>query len=98
MKPVPLLVESTDAIEGKCAGCAECGWPGVGTMPAGVRIVNENGSQRLVGQLSYIYIRTRLCSVCQEMADTVQRKPWFVDAHSEYLNEIELKRKLLAGR
>jgi len=67
-------------------------------MPAGVLTVNENGSQTLVGQLSYIYIRTRLCSVCQDMTDTVENRPWFIDAHIEYLHEIEMKRQLLAGR
>jgi len=67
-------------------------------MPAGVRTLNRDGSQLLIGQLSYFHIRTELCSVCQEMMTAIQGRPWFVEAHWEYLNQISLKKKLLAGQ
>jgi len=39
-----------------------------------------------------------LCSVCQEMMTAIQGRSWFVEAHREYLNQISLKKKLLAGQ
>ncbi len=95
MKPAHLIVESNDA-ESRC--CAECGWPGAGNMPAGVCTLNQNGSQVLIGQLSYFRRRSALCSVCQEMVAAVENRRWFVEAHREYLNQIRAKKKLLAGR
>lgn len=93
-----LNIESVDIAEQRGTRCVECGWPGAGKLPAGVRTLNENGAQELIGQLSYFHIRTALCSVCQEMMAAVQSRPWFVEAHSEYLSQIAVKKQLLAGR
>jgi len=67
-------------------------------MPAGVQVINRNGNQVLVGQLSYFRLRTTLCSVCQAMKSAVASRPWFVEAHVEYRHQIRIKRQLLAGR
>jgi len=67
-------------------------------MPAGVRVINRNGKHVLVGQLSYFHLRTALCSVCQAMKSAVASRPWFVEAHAEYRQQIKIKRQLLAGR
>jgi hypothetical protein len=65
--------------------CSQCGWPGTGTMPAGVRAIKQKGKTVLVGSLSYYRISTMLCSLCQEMESAVASRPWFVKAHAEYL-------------
>jgi hypothetical protein len=97
MKSAHPIVDNKET-EQESRHCAECGWPGVGNMPAGVKTVNHNGSQMLIGQLSYFRIQTKLCSICQEMRAAVQSRPWFVNAHGEYLKQIRMKKKLLAGR
>lgn len=93
-----LNVEGAEIGKQKLVCCAECGWPGAGKMPAGVRTLSENGARELIGQLSYFEISTELCSVCQEMVAAVQSRPWFVEAHGEYLDQIAVKKQLLAGR
>jgi len=67
-------------------------------VPAGVRVINGNGKQVLVGQLSYFHLRTTLCSVCQVMKSAVASRPWFVEAHAEYRRQVKIKKRLLAGR
>jgi hypothetical protein len=64
-------------------------------MPAGVRVIRQEGKTVLVGNLSYFRISTVLCSLCQEMESAVASRPWFVKAHAEYLHEIKGKRQLL---
>ena len=98
MKPANLFTKNADIAKEKLTCCAECGWPGIGNMPAGVRTVNQNGSQLLIGQLSYFRIQTMRCSVCQEMIAAVENRPWFVEGHREYLKQIKAKKRLLAGR
>lgn len=78
--------------------CSQCGWPGTGTIPAGVCVINQNGKTVLAGNLYYFYINTDLCSVCREMESVVANRPWFVKAHSEYVDEINVKKQLLGGR
>jgi hypothetical protein len=65
--------------------CSQCGWPGTGKMPAGMRVIRQEGKTVLVGSLSYYRISTMLCSLCQEMESAVASRPWFVKAHAEYL-------------
>lgn len=67
-------------------------------MPAGVCVIKQNGKTVLAGNLSYFHLNTELCSVCQEMESVVASRPWFVEAHSEYMDEIEVKKQLLGGR
>jgi hypothetical protein len=64
-------------------------------MPAGVRVIMQEGKTVLFGNLSYFRISTVLCSLCQEMESAVARRPWFVTAHAEYLTEIKGKKKML---
>ena len=78
--------------------CAQCGWPGIGNMPTGVRVMNGVGKQTLIGQLSYYHMSGVLCSVCQAMESAVSIRPWFIEAHAEFLDQIEVKKKLLSGR
>ena len=92
MKPPQLTVDNGV----KC--CAKCGWPGVGSLPVGVRTVNQNGHQMIIGQLSYFRIHADVCSVCREMLASVESRPWFVKAHGEYLSQVEVKKRLLAER
>ena len=74
--------------------CSQCGWPGTGVLPAGVSVIKQNGQAVLVGNLSYFRITTPLCSLCQEMESAVARRPWFVQAHAEYLDQIAVKKNL----
>jgi hypothetical protein len=67
-------------------------------MPAGVGLIRRNGKTVLVGNLSYFHISSELCSICREMESVVASRQWFVKAHSEYENEIKVKRQLLGGR
>jgi hypothetical protein len=57
-------------------------------------MIRENGRSVLVGNLSYFRITTVLCSLCQEMESAVARRPWFVQAHAEYLEQIAVKKNL----
>ena len=75
--------------------CSQCGWPGRGKMPAGVRVIKQEGKNVLVGTLSYFSISTVLCSLCQEMESAVASRPWFIKAHSEYLAQIRVRKQVL---
>lgn len=75
--------------------CPECGWPGAGKMPAGVCAVKENGKKVLVGQLSYFSTNAPLCSVCEDMMWALEAKPWFIEAHEDYLYQVKVKKQLL---
>jgi len=75
--------------------CSQCGWPGTGTRPAGVRVIKQKGKTVFVGNLSYFRMSTVLCSLCQEMESAVASRPWFVKAHAEYLAQIKVKKQLL---
>lgn len=67
-------------------------------MPTGVRVMNGVGKQILIGQLSYYHISGALCSVCQAMESAVSIRPWFIEAHTEYLDQIKIKKQLLGRR
>ena len=75
--------------------CSQCGWPGTGKMPAGVRVIKQKGKTVLVGNLSYFRMSTPLCSLCQEMESAVASRPWFVKANAEYLDQIKVKKEML---
>lgn len=77
--------------------CPECGWPGVGKMPAGVRQLNQGDRTVLVGQLTYFESTDEgaLCSVCEEMKAAVEERPWFIEAHREYLKQVKVKKQLM---
>jgi hypothetical protein len=77
--------------------CPECGWPGVGQMPAGVRQMTQGHKTVLVGQLTYFSVAEEgaLCSICEEMKDAVEARPWFIEAHREYLQQVKIKNKLM---
>jgi hypothetical protein len=64
-------------------------------MPAGVRLIKQEGKTVLVGRLSYFRISTMLCSLCQEMESALASRPWFVKAHAEYLAQIKVKKQML---
>jgi hypothetical protein len=77
--------------------CLQCGWPEIGKMPAGVRLVKENDKTVLVGHLTYVDVDSVLCSVCEEMKSAVETRRWFVEAHGEYLTQVKAKKHLLRG-
>ena len=56
-----------------------------------------NGKSVLIGQLTYFSVPGELCSVCSEMKSAVETRPWFVEAHREYLNRIKAKKQLMGG-
>src|SRR5215469_9632042 len=78
--------------------CTQCGWPGIGNMPTGVRVINTVGKQVLIGQLSYYPMCGVLCSVCQAMESAVSIRSWFIKAQAEYLDQIKVKKQLLGGK
>jgi heterodisulfide reductase subunit B len=98
MKTTHVSAENTAMTVEKSSRCAECGWPGIGKMPTGVRRVRENGKNVLIGQLSYYPVSRALCSVCQEMESAVNNRPWFVEAHAEYLEQVKATKRLLGER
>lgn len=67
-------------------------------MPAGVRVIDQNGKRVLVGQLSYYETNPPLCSVCEDMKWAIEERPWFVEAHEEYLYQVRVKRHLLGQK
>jgi hypothetical protein len=75
--------------------CSQCGWPGTGKMPAGVRVIRQEDKTVLVGNLSYFRISTALCSLCQEMEAAVASRPWFIKAQAEFLDQIKVKKEIL---
>ena len=77
--------------------CPECGWPGIGEMPAGVRLVKQSGKSVLIGNLSYLRMNSVLCSVCADMRSAVSARPWFLEAHGEYLDQVKVKQHILGG-
>jgi hypothetical protein len=38
-----------------------------------------------------------LCSVCDAMKSAVAEKPWFLEAHREYLDQVKAKKHILHG-
>jgi hypothetical protein len=64
-------------------------------MPAGVRVIDQNGKRVLVGQLTYYATNAPLCSLCEDMKWALEKSPWFIEAHEEYLYELNVKRQLL---
>jgi hypothetical protein len=83
MKEVHRRLEKPNMTLEKPLRCSQCGWPGTGKMPAGVRVIQRNGKDVLIGQLSYFRISSVLCSICQEMESAVASRQWFVEAHDE---------------
>jgi hypothetical protein len=77
--------------------CPECGWPGIGEMPAGVRLVKQSDKSVLIGHLSYVRMNSVLCSVCADMKSAVAARPWFLEAHGEYLDQVKVKKHILRG-
>ena len=69
----------------------------MGNMPAGVRMIRQNGENLLIGQLCYYRTNAVLCSICQEMESAVASRSWFVEAHAEFLEQVKAKEKLLGG-
>ena len=66
-------------------------------MPAGVRLIKQNDKTVLFGRLNYIRMNSVLCSVCEEMKSAVAARPWFLEAHREYLDQVRVKRHILRG-
>ena len=52
---------------------------------------------RLTRHLIYVPIDSVLCSVCEEMKSAVESKPWFRQAHREYLDQVKVKKRILRG-
>ena len=75
--------------------CSQCGWPGTGKLPAGVRVITQEGKTVLVGRLSYFRISTERCSLCEEMESALATRPWFVKAHAEYVEQVKIKKQKL---
>src|SRR5436853_7666885 len=98
MKATHVSAEKPEMTVEKSSRCAECGWPGMGKMPAGVRMIRQNGEDLPIGQLCYYRINAVLCSVCQEMESAVASRSWFVEAHAEYLEQVKAKERWLGGR
>lgn len=67
-------------------------------MPTGVRIVHQDGKRVLIGQLNYYATNAPLCSVCEDMKWALEDRPWFIDAHEEYLNQVKVKKHLLGQK
>jgi hypothetical protein len=95
MKNVQPSLEERNISSEKPFCCSQCGWPGTGKMPAGVRLTKQEGKTVLVGRLSYFQITAVLCSLCQEMESAVASRPWFVEAQAEYLDQIKTKKQML---
>jgi len=64
-------------------------------MPAGVRLIMQDGKTVLAGRLSYFLINTAVCSLCQEMESAVASRPWFVKAQDDYLDQMRVKKQIL---
>lgn len=77
--------------------CPECGWPEIGKIPAGVGLVTENDKIVPVGRLTYIHVEAELCAVCEVMKSAVAGRPWFLEAHREYLDQVKAKKLLMRG-
>src|SRR5215469_328780 len=92
MKAIASAENTKRSIE-KAPHCSECGWPGIGQMPTGVRMISANGKRLLIGHLSYYPVVGTLCSLCKEMESALNDRPWFIEAHSEYVDEIKTKKR-----
>lgn len=88
-------IENADTVASRPMRCSQCGWPGIGLMPAGTQVVRQDGKVIVVGQLSYYWIRSVLCAVCQELESAVAGRPWFARAQAEYRNQVKAKQHLL---
>ena len=77
--------------------CPQCGWPEIGQMPVGVSLIEQDDKTVLVGHLTYVRMASVLCSVCEEMKSAVAARPWFLEAHREYLDQVRVKDHLLHG-
>ena len=69
----------------------------MGQMPVGVGLIKQDDKTVLVGHLTYIRMESVLCSVCEEMKSAVAARPWFLEAHREYLDQVRVKDHLLRG-
>jgi len=98
MKSPQPSIENSGACLEEHLRCSQCGWPGIGTLPVGVRMIKQDGKTVLVGQLSYYRASTSLCSVCQAMQSAVVSRQWFIDAHTERLDQVKVKKQLLGER
>ena len=98
MKSDQINLENTDTAKEKSACCSQCGWPGIGNMPAGVQLTRQDEKRVMIGQLSYYRIGAGLCYVCQAMQSAVAGRAWFVEAHRDFLKQIEVKNRLMQGR
>ena len=95
MEEVHPIPEKHDVSMEEPMCCVQCGWPGTGEMPAGVRLIIQDGKSILAGKLSYFRTDHALCSLCQEMESAVATRPWFVKAQADYLDQIKAKRQIL---
>jgi hypothetical protein len=89
--------EQRAVVKEDIVNCPQCGWPGIGEMPAGVRLVKQSGKSVLIGHLAYYRMNSVLCSVCADMMCAVAARPWFVEAHDEYLDQVKVKKHILHG-
>jgi hypothetical protein len=87
----------TRSREEDTVNCPQCGWPGIGEMPAGVRLVKQSGKSVLIGHLAYFRMNSVLCSVCADLQSAVAARPWFLQAHDEYLDQVKVKKHILHG-
>jgi hypothetical protein len=59
--------------------------------------VKQSGKSVLIGHLAYIRMNSVLCSVCADMRSAVSARPWFLEAHGEYLDQVKVKQHILGG-
>jgi hypothetical protein len=90
--------EQRAVVKEDIVNCPQCGWPGIGEMPAGVRLVKQSGKSVLIGHLAYYRKNSVLCSVCVDMMCAVAARPWFLGAHDEYLDQVKVKKHILGDR
>jgi len=60
-------------------------------------LVKQSDQSVLIGHLSYIRMNNVLCSVCADMKAAVAARPWFLEAHGEYLDQVKVKKHILGG-
>ena len=60
--------------------------------------MKQSGKSVLIGHLTYIRMHSVLCSVCADMRSAVSARPWFLEAHDEYLDLVKVKKHILGGR
>ena len=59
--------------------------------------MKQSGKNVLIGYLSYIRMNSVLRSVCADMRSAVAARPWFLEAHGEYLEQVKVKKHILVG-